>query len=66
MISQPRTGYARKEADPSGRIGKNMKKQDRKDRMGLQYKRILLKLSGEAMAGEKHFGLDYPTVQRIC
>lgn len=34
--------------------------------MGLQYKRILLKLSGEAMAGEKHFGLDYPTVQRIC
>ena len=51
MISQPRTGYARKEADPSGRIGKNMKKQDRKDRMGLQYKRILLKLSGEAMAG---------------
>ena len=41
-------------------------KQDRKDHMGLQYKRILLKLSGEAMAGEKHFGLDYPTVQRIC
>jgi len=34
--------------------------------MALKYKRILLKLSGEAMAGEKHFGLDYPTVSNIC
>ena len=34
--------------------------------MALKYKRVLLKLSGEAMAGEKHFGLDYPTVSDIC
>ena len=27
-----------------------------------KYKRILLKLSGEAMAGEKGFGLDFDTV----
>lgn len=34
--------------------------------MALKYKRVLLKLSGEAMAGDKHFGLDYPTVSNIC
>ncbi len=34
--------------------------------MGKQYKRILLKLSGEALAGGKEFGLDIPTVVRIC
>lgn len=33
--------------------------------MELKYKRILLKLSGEALAGDKHFGLDYPTVLNI-
>jgi len=31
-----------------------------------RYKRILLKLSGEALAGEKHFGLDYDIVTNIC
>ncbi|NLJ16690.1 MAG: UMP kinase [Clostridiales bacterium] len=30
------------------------------------YKRILLKLSGEALAGDKKVGLDLPTVQGIC
>lgn len=30
------------------------------------YKRVLLKLSGEALAGEKGFGLDSPTIQSIC
>jgi len=30
------------------------------------YKRILLKLSGEALAGESKFGLDYPKVFEIC
>lgn len=30
------------------------------------YKRILLKLSGEAMAGNKRFGLDFDTVLNIC
>ena len=30
------------------------------------YKRILLKLSGEALAGEKKQGLDYDIVQEIC
>jgi uridylate kinase len=31
-----------------------------------KYKRILLKLSGEALAGENGFGLDYPTITKIC
>ena len=34
--------------------------------MGLRYKRILIKLSGEALAGEKGFGFDYDTAYRIC
>lgn len=31
-----------------------------------KYKRILLKLSGEALAGEQKHGLDFDTVLRIC
>ena len=31
-----------------------------------KYKRILLKLSGEAMAGQAHTGLDFDTVLHIC
>lgn len=34
--------------------------------MELKYKRILLKLSGEALAGEKRFGLDYAVIGNIC
>ena len=34
--------------------------------MSIKYKRVLIKLSGEALAGEKGFGLDYPTVLDIC
>lgn len=34
--------------------------------MGAKYKRVLLKLSGEALAGEKQTGLDLPTIERIC
>ena len=30
-----------------------------------KYKRILLKLSGEALAGDKKMGLDMPTVTEI-
>ncbi len=30
------------------------------------YKRVLLKLSGEALAGEKHFGLDNESIVRYC
>ncbi|MBP5491763.1 MAG: UMP kinase [Clostridiales bacterium] len=30
------------------------------------YKRILLKISGEALAGEKKVGIDDETVQKIC
>ena len=30
------------------------------------YKRILLKLSGEALAGDKKIGLDYSVIGRIC
>ncbi|MBE6768999.1 MAG: UMP kinase [Ruminococcaceae bacterium] len=31
-----------------------------------KYKRVLLKLSGEAMAGEKKSGLDFDTVLTVC
>lgn len=31
-----------------------------------KYKRILLKLSGEALAGNKKFGLDYEVIGPIC
>ena len=30
------------------------------------YKRILLKISGEALAGEKKVGIDDETVKKIC
>ena len=29
-----------------------------------KYKRILLKLSGEALAGDKKTGLDIPTIEK--
>ena len=31
-----------------------------------KYKRILLKISGEALAGDKHFGIDNPTVKKVA
>jgi len=34
--------------------------------MELKYKRVLLKLSGEALAGNKKTGLDYDTITPIC
>ncbi len=34
--------------------------------MALAYKRILLKLSGEALAGGKESGLDFDTIEKIC
>lgn len=34
--------------------------------MELKYKRILLKLSGEALAGEKKTGLDFTVINGIC
>ncbi|MBD5094373.1 MAG: UMP kinase [Subdoligranulum sp.] len=34
--------------------------------MSVKYKRILLKLSGEALAGDKGFGLDVETIHKIC
>ncbi len=34
--------------------------------MKSKYSRVLLKLSGEALAGEKHFGLDNDVIRRIC
>ena len=30
------------------------------------YKRVLLKLSGEALAGEKRFGLDFDVIRSVC
>jgi uridylate kinase len=32
----------------------------------LKYKRILLKLSGESLAGDKKQGIDFDTVSKIC
>ena len=32
----------------------------------LKYPRVLLKLSGEALAGEKGFGFDFETVNRLA
>ncbi|MCK5651489.1 MAG: UMP kinase, partial [Gemmatimonadetes bacterium] len=32
---------------------------------GPKYKRVLLKLSGEALAGERGFGIDPPVVERL-
>ncbi|MEG1972470.1 MAG: UMP kinase [Oscillospiraceae bacterium] len=34
--------------------------------MEIKYKRILLKLSGEALAGNLHKGLDYETLVAVC
>ncbi|MFV0400095.1 MAG: UMP kinase [Oscillospiraceae bacterium] len=34
--------------------------------MAIKYHRILLKLSGEALAGDAKFGVDGPTVRKIC
>lgn len=34
--------------------------------MGSVYKRIMLKVSGEVLAGEKGFGFDYPTASKIA
>lgn len=34
--------------------------------MALRYKRILLKLSGEALAGSQKFGLDPEVIRQIC
>lgn len=30
------------------------------------YKRVLIKISGEAIAGEKHFGLDFEIIKKVC
>ena len=30
------------------------------------YKRVLLKISGEALAGEKHTGLDFEVIGKVC
>ena len=32
----------------------------------MKYKRILLKISGEALAGEAHRGLDFEIVNSVC
>ena len=31
-----------------------------------KYKRVLLKISGEALAGDSHSGLDFPTLHRVA
>ena len=30
-----------------------------------KYKRVLIKISGEALAGDKHFGLDFQVMGRV-
>ena len=34
--------------------------------MDIAYKRVLLKLSGEALAGKNKNGIDAETVEKIC
>lgn len=34
--------------------------------MELKYKRVVLKLSGEALAGTKKTGLDFTVINEIC
>ena len=34
--------------------------------MSIKYKRVMLKISGEALAGEKGFGLDSKTITTIA
>lgn len=34
--------------------------------LGFRYKRILLKISGEALAGSASFGIDWEAVDRVC
>ena len=31
-----------------------------------RYHRVLLKISGEALAGDKHFGLDFDVIGKVC
>lgn len=31
-----------------------------------RYKRVLLKISGEALAGDRHFGLDFDVIGKVC
>ncbi|MEG1683844.1 MAG: UMP kinase [Oscillospiraceae bacterium] len=31
-----------------------------------KYKRVLLKISGEALAGDKHSGLDFEVISKVC
>lgn len=31
-----------------------------------KYKRVLIKISGEALAGDKHFGLNFDDVMARC
>ncbi|MBR6950394.1 MAG: UMP kinase [Oscillospiraceae bacterium] len=30
------------------------------------YKRVLIKVSGEALAGDRHFGLDFEVIRNVC
>ena len=32
----------------------------------LKYKRVLLKVSGEALGGEKGRGLDFDVIEKVC
>ena len=34
--------------------------------MKRQYKRVLIKISGEALAGERHFGLNFDVIGPVC
>ena len=31
-----------------------------------KYKRVLIKISGEALAGDKHFGLNFDVIGPVC
>ena len=48
------------------KVGWRSQMVDQTDQTQLSYKRVLLKISGEALMGDQGFGLHPPTVERIA
>ncbi len=46
--------------------GRKQQKERNENPMELKYKRVVLKLSGEALAGTKKTGLDFTVINEIC
>ena len=48
------------------RLRRNNRNRKEGNPMGLKYKRVVLKLSGEALAGNQKTGLDFNVINEIC